>query len=77
MWNKKAKCLLDKKFTQEKENKKPRKVNKGEMDPSHNLKFEIMQKKILPGGGIKFEAYIRDLGITSALDLSKKVNSLH
>ncbi|PHT93322.1 Adenylate kinase 2, chloroplastic [Capsicum annuum] len=40
IWKNDVGCLLTRKFTQEDKKKKPRNVNKGEMDPGHKLLFE-------------------------------------
>lgn len=51
IWKNDVGCLLTRKFTQEDKKKKPRNVNKGEMDPGHKLLFEVMNKEILPRRG--------------------------
>lgn len=67
-------CLLTKKFAQEKEKGKVRKVNKWEMDSNHKLSFEIVNKEMLPREGRRYVDYYWDLGIMNALDIKEKVN---
>lgn len=66
-------CLLTRKFTQKKKNKKLRKVKKGKMTPRHKLLFEIVNKKLLSRGGRRLKANFKDLWVMNALDMCEKV----
>ncbi|KAL3356558.1 hypothetical protein AABB24_017288 [Solanum stoloniferum] len=68
VWTKDVNCMLTSNFSQEQITARSRKVLKGEMSPVHKLLFELVQKGVLPRGGRRHEASLRDMGIAHALE---------